>query len=122
MEKARNSLTRNTLSFYYDILRLMTNDIEIWTTEYQHVLSTHEDILTFHRGSGMRPYLEALEEDEIESFEQRVLDGYRKAFPIQRDGCVLFPFQRLFFMASRCSVVPTEQREISFGTNERQSE
>jgi trans-aconitate 2-methyltransferase len=101
MASARCSLTRNPLSFYYDALRQQTDNFEIWTTEYQHVLNDHEAILTFHRGTGMRPYLEALRPDEIRSFEQLVLDGYRSEFHTQSDGNVIFPFKRLFFIAKR---------------------
>lgn len=101
MENARHSLTRHTVSFYYDLLSGLTDRFEIWTTEYHHELQSHQDILTFHRGTGMRPYLEVLSADETEHFEQLVLDGYRGAFPLQANGRVLFPFRRLFFMAHR---------------------
>lgn len=99
MEEPRNSLTRNTVSFYYDLLSGLTERFEIWKTEYQHELDRHEDILMFHRGSGMRPYLDRLSAEEIGDFEQRVLEGYRAAFAKQSNGRVLFPFQRLFFVA-----------------------
>jgi trans-aconitate 2-methyltransferase len=49
----------------------------------------------------MRPYLEALADDETKQFEQLVLDGYRQAFPVQANGRVLFPFKRLFFIAHK---------------------
>ncbi len=101
LDDARNSLTRHPGSYYYDLLSSLTDRIEIWTTEYQHVLSSHDDILSWHRGSGMRPYLEALPIDEQQTFEQLVLEGYRKAFPVAANGNVLFPFQRLFFIAQR---------------------
>lgn len=101
MDDARNSLTRHPVCFYYDLLSELTSRIEIWTTEYQHVLSSHDDILSWHRGTGMRPYLEVLSIDEQKTFEQLVLEGYRKAFAVAADGSVLFPFQRLFFIAQR---------------------
>jgi trans-aconitate 2-methyltransferase len=47
----------------------------------------------------MRPYLESLSEDEVDSFEKSVLEGYRNAFPVQANRRVLFPFRRLFFIA-----------------------
>jgi trans-aconitate 2-methyltransferase len=101
MEAARSSLTRHTVSFYYDLLSSCTGRFDIWTTEYHHELDSHQDILTFHRGTGMRPYLEALADDETKQFEQLVLDGYRQAFPVQANGRVLFPFKRLFFIAHK---------------------
>ena len=99
MEVARDSLTRHPVPFYYDVLSGRVAQLDLWTTEYQHVLSSHEDILTFHRGTGMRPYLESLDENETEAFERQVLVGYRDAFPVQPDGNVIFPFKRIFFLA-----------------------
>ncbi len=101
MDEARTSLTHHRPSFYYDVLSPLTEQFDIWTTEYQHVVSSHDDILTFHRGSGMRPYLAVLSDDEQKTFEQLVLEGYRAAFAVAADGNVLFPFQRLFFIAQR---------------------
>ena len=101
MTKARHSLTRHPVGYYYDLLCGLTDRIEIWTTEYQHVLSSHEEILQWHRGTGMRPYLDILSEEEREAFEKLVLQGYQRSFPRTADGNVLFPFQRLFFIAAR---------------------
>ena len=99
MHSARMSLTRHPVGFYYDVLSPLTNDFELWTTEYQHVIESHQDILQFHRASGMRPYLEQLDADEKLVFEEQILTGYQEAFPLQADGRVLFPFRRLFFVA-----------------------
>lgn len=101
MSDARQSLTRNPLSFYYDLLSPLGGEVEIWTTEYQHILSSHEDILTWHRGTGMRPYLEVLSREEQTEFERLVLEGYQRAFPVAADGNVLFPFRRLFFTVTK---------------------
>ena len=99
MHSARTSLTRHPVGFYYDVLSPLTSEFELWTTEYQHVMESHQSILQFHRASGMRPYLEQLDGDEKLAFERQILAGYEKAFPLQADGRVLFPFRRLFFVA-----------------------
>ena len=59
-------------------------------------------LLDWYRGTGLRPFLEALAgEEERRNFERRVLDRYIAAYPRQPDGHVLFPFKRLFFVAYR---------------------
>ena len=57
---------------------------------------------TRQAGTGLRPFLEALADDEERrDFERKVLDRYSTAYPRQPDGRVLFPFTRLFFLAYR---------------------
>ena len=59
-------------------------------------------MLEWFRGTGLRPYLEALtsEEDRLR-FEGVLLDRYRVAYPRRGNGKILFPFRRLFFVAYR---------------------
>jgi trans-aconitate 2-methyltransferase len=48
------------------------------------------------------PYLDALSCDgERRDFEARLLERYTRSYPRRRDGRVLFPFRRLFFVAYR---------------------
>lgn len=59
-----------------------------------------EAILEWFRGTGLRPYLEALpDDDQRAQFEEELLARYREAYPIQQNGKVLFPFRRLFIVA-----------------------
>jgi trans-aconitate 2-methyltransferase len=102
MDRPRLALTHEVPAFYYRMLRPYAAQIDIWKTEYYHVVDSPQDIVTWFRGTGLRPFLEALETDEQRSrFEQRVLEGYAQAYPSQADGRVLFPFRRLFVVAYR---------------------
>ena len=102
MDEARHALTNERPSFYYDTLRPLTSQLNIWETEYFHVMDSPEAILNWFRGTGLRPFLEALEtEAEKQEFEHRMLDGYTRAYPRKKDGRVLFPFRRLFITAYR---------------------
>ena len=91
----------NTLSpgEYYDLLSKMGGDCDIWQTAYYHVLNGHQDILEWYRGSGLRPYLDALPEELRAPFERAVMERVQKAYPLKPDGKVLFDFHRLFFVA-----------------------
>jgi trans-aconitate 2-methyltransferase len=73
---------------------------EIWETNYIHVFNTQSSILEMIRSTGLRPYLESLDSEiEKRDFEKKVFSDIRKDYPLQKDGKVLFPFKRLFFIA-----------------------
>jgi trans-aconitate 2-methyltransferase len=100
MEGARAAITVESPAFYYDLLQPQAARIDLWETEYLHVLENPAAILAWIRGSGLRPYLESLDSDiERRRFEELLLAGLEQAYPRRVDGRVLFPFRRLFFVA-----------------------
>jgi len=102
MQDAINAIAVGRPSFYYDILQPHTSKIDLWETEYIHIMDGPLAILDWIRGTGLRPFLEALESEEQKScFEQLLLSGLTTAYPRQKDGHVLFPFRRLFIVAYR---------------------
>jgi trans-aconitate 2-methyltransferase len=89
-------------AFYYDVLRKHASRVDIWETEYQHVMDGPKAIFDWIRGTGMRPYLEHLaDEEQRRLFEQMCLEGFQEAYPPNDQGKVLFPFRRLFIVAYR---------------------
>ena len=61
-----------------------------------------EAIVTWIRGTGLRPFLSALpSEEERRRFEAMLLERIAASYPRHGDGKVLFPFRRLFFVAYR---------------------
>ena len=100
METARNALTKERPSFYYNLLQPICSRLDIWETEYFHVMDSPKAIVEWFCGTGLRPFLQALENKDLRTrFEQIVLDGYTQAYQPQRDGRILFPFRRLFLVA-----------------------
>jgi trans-aconitate 2-methyltransferase len=98
-ESVSNLFTIHDYSFYYDQLSKLFNSIEIWETSYMHILNSHAAILEMMRSTGLKPYLERLDNDsEKRKFEQEVLKEIQSAYPIQKDGKVILPFKRLFFI------------------------
>jgi len=90
--------------FYYDLLSSCAERITMWETAYLHEMESHEMIVEMIRSTGMRPYLERLESEEDRTeFLTQVRSGVSRAYPMQRNGRVLFPFNRLFFIAYRAS-------------------
>jgi trans-aconitate 2-methyltransferase len=86
--------------FYYDLLAPLAGHVELWRTEYLHVMEGPGAIVEWYRGTGLRPFLDRL----VSSAEQdRFLSDYLReiesAYPRQPDGRVLFPFHRQFVIA-----------------------
>jgi trans-aconitate 2-methyltransferase len=102
MPAARRALTKEAASVYYNLLQPLASHLELWETEYCHILEGPQDIVAWFRGTGMRPFLEALDSaQEKQEFERMVLEGCTRAYPRQKDSRILFPFRRLFILAYR---------------------
>jgi len=102
MGPALNTFTKEPPSFYYNLLRPLAARMEMWEIEYYHVVESPESIIEWYRGTGMRPFLAALENNEQRSrFEAMLLERYTRIYPPQNDGRILFPFRRLFIIAYR---------------------
>ncbi len=102
MHAARTAITREPPSFYYDVLQPLATRLNLWETTYYHILPGPEAVLEWFRGTGLRPFLEALSsDDERARFERMLLDRYTASYPRRASGKILFPFRRLFFVAYR---------------------
>lgn len=102
MDSARAAITVEVPAFYYDLLQPWTKRIDLWETEYLHVLEDPAALVTWMRGTGLRPFLEALDTDEQrQRFEDLLLRGVESVYARRADGRVLFPFRRLFVVADR---------------------
>lgn len=89
-------------SFYYDLLSpLAAGGLDIWETEYLHVLEGKDPVLEWVRGSALRPVVAALEPELAQEFEARYAARLRAAYPRRSDGRTLLPFRRIFMVARR---------------------
>ena len=86
---------------YYDILAPHTRTLDIWETEYLHVLEGENPVVEWTKGTGLRPYLDVLADDaERETFLADYAARIARAYPPQTDGKTLFPFRRIFMVAT----------------------
>jgi trans-aconitate 2-methyltransferase len=90
-----------TPSRYYDILSPLAVSLDIWTTEYLHVLDGEDAVFKWVSGTGLRPFLDALNETERADFVARYKAALNIAYPRRADGKTLFPFSRLFAVARK---------------------
>lgn len=84
---------------YYDLLS-PTCEVDIWSTDYLHVLEGDDAVLEWTRGTALRPYLDRLG-DQADAFEQAFAEKLRRAYPPRADGTTLMAFARLFIVARR---------------------
>lgn len=85
---------------YYDYLAGGAAQIDLWTTEYLHVLSGDDPVLQWTRGTALLPFLAQLTQEERPRFEAAYSERLRAVYPRRADGKTLFPFTRLFFVAT----------------------
>jgi trans-aconitate 2-methyltransferase len=85
---------------YYDLLApLAQRGLDLWETEYLHVLEGEEPVLDWVRGSALRPVTDALADAERQAFLAAYGAKLKKAYPRRGDGKTLLPFRRLFLIA-----------------------
>lgn len=88
------------LTDFYDRLAPHAADLELWETEYVQVMDDAAAIVEWYKGSGLRPYLETLPDDDVrQRFLASYLEGLRAAYPPRASGRILFPFRRRFVIA-----------------------
>lgn len=102
MQEAKAALTMENPSYYYDALADQVRRLDIWETEYNHVMEGPESIVDWISSTGLRPFLDALDTDAertrfVDLLNRKVAASYLR----RRDGKVLFPFRRLFVVAYR---------------------
>jgi trans-aconitate 2-methyltransferase len=75
--------------------------LDIWQTEYLQVMEGEDAVYRWVSGTGLRPFLDALEGDEHDAFIALYKKKLNAAYPRRDDGTTLFPFQRLFVVATK---------------------
>jgi trans-aconitate 2-methyltransferase len=88
-------------AFYYDLLAPHAERVDIWQTTYEHVMLDASAIVEWVKGTGLRPYLEALPEGLRAEYLAHYTKGIDEAYPRRADGKRLFSFPRLFIVAVR---------------------
>lgn len=92
------------LPFYYNTLCPVAAVLDLWETEYLQVMPDAAAIVEWYKGTGLRPFLDALPgPEERAAFCADYLEQIKRAYPAAADGRVLFPFRRLFIVAVKAS-------------------
>lgn len=87
-------------SAYYAVLAERCDGIDIWSTTYLHALTGEDAVLEWMKGTALRPYLTALDDEPSrQAFLSALGEALSRAFPRRADGATLLPFPRLFVVA-----------------------
>ncbi len=86
---------------YYRLLRPHCRQVDIWETEYLHILPGTDPVLEWVKGTTLLPVMTRLDEDMAATFRDLYTERLRAAYPTERDGNTLFPFRRLFIVARK---------------------
>ncbi|WP_272545156.1 trans-aconitate 2-methyltransferase [Burkholderia cepacia] len=89
---------------YHALLSPLCSRVDVWRTTYYHPLRGGADaVVEWFKGSALRPFLAALDDDERAAFLARYRDAIAGpgGYPALADGTVLLPFPRLFIVATR---------------------
>lgn len=90
-----------TTTEYFDILSNVSADFDIWETTYCHHMPNYESIIEWYKGTGLRPYLEQLSDEDRKEFIADVYNELKNRYQLQKNGEIMFRFPRLFFIASK---------------------
>ena len=99
---------------YHALLAGRASTIDIWSTEYVQVLDrparlpdgvgpadTAHPVLEWVRSTGLRPVLEGLGDADRARFLAAYRSRLDEAYPLDSDGRAVYPFPRLFIVATR---------------------
>ncbi|MYE11977.1 MAG: methyltransferase domain-containing protein [Gammaproteobacteria bacterium] len=86
---------------YYDLLAPGVSEVDIWETEYLHRLEGEDAVLEWVTATGLRPVLNGLAGADLERFLKVYRERLRRAYPRRPDGSTVYPFPRLFLVATR---------------------
>lgn len=102
-EPLRRAMSRDWVlpgETYYDLLiPFAKGGLDLWETMYYQVLMGEDPVLEWVKGTGLRPALIALNDEDRERFVSTYAAALREAYPMRSDGVTLYPFRRLFMVA-----------------------
>ncbi len=85
---------------YYGLLAARAKRLDMWETEYLQVLDGEHPVKEFTKSTWLFPLLEALDEPWKSQFEAHYTELVDRAYPRRADGKTLFPFRRMFIVAT----------------------
>jgi len=92
---------RNDAAWYFGMLKEIAATVDVWRTTYHHLLPGGPSaVVEWFKGSGLRPFVDALEGEERAEYLARYESEIGEAYTVFPDGTVLLPFPRLFVVAT----------------------
>jgi trans-aconitate 2-methyltransferase len=95
-DTSRTSLL--TATGYGNALQPHCTTFDLWRTTYYHRLASHVAIADMLSSTGLKPWLDPLDDAERATFRSAYLELIKPHYPCTDDGEVLYPFPRLFML------------------------
>lgn len=86
---------------YYETLRPHCRRLDIWHSIYNHPLADAAAVVEWVCSTGLKPFLDPLDEGERADFLAAYTEKVAGAYPPLKGGGVLLRFPRLFIVATR---------------------
>ncbi len=90
---------------YFEWLAPYAEAVDVWTTDYLHVLARAVDdehpVVAWTKGTALTPFLAALDVEAQSALVADYAARIAAAYPVRADGRVLFAFRRLFIVATK---------------------
>jgi len=89
-----------SLEDYYRLLAPLTSSLDIWETEQLQVVDGKSPVYDWIKVSALRPVMQGLSNEEQARFIYHYLMRVHAHYPPEDDGRTLFPFKRIFIVAT----------------------
>lgn len=98
----REKCHNDSADCYYDMFTRCTNQVEMWTTDYFHVLENQAAIINFLSSTALRPYANRIQNQDLwEMFLRELEEQLKVYYPFHENGKVILKFKRLFIIATK---------------------
>jgi trans-aconitate 2-methyltransferase len=87
--------------FYFSVLQEHAATLDIWETEYLHVLTGPDAVKEWTKGTWLKQFLDRLVEPQRSAFEADYAQRVGQAYPPLATGETLFAFRRLFIVMQK---------------------
>ena len=85
---------------YYDMFARYTDQVEMWVTDYYHILESQKSIIDFISSTALRPYANRVQDKDLwNTFLKELEEQFKVYYPSHENGKVIFNFKRLFIIA-----------------------
>lgn len=86
---------------YYDLFSELQCDFDIWQTTYYHIMESQSSIIEWYKGSGLRPYLDALTSSEQDKLINTLSESLSDFYSVRVDSKIIMRMPRLFFIVKK---------------------
>ncbi len=85
----------------FEILSKLSGQISMWETTYFHLVDGIKGVVEWYKGSGLRPYLDALDVGERDEFERELVKKLNGRISVLENGKAILKMPRLFFVVRK---------------------